>query len=80
VHGGRGGEAYRRKGFGVGTTRGRPVVYTTAPPDSKVGKQIGFRELIYLKNETPLINLISWNATAYLLHYIILHKKFLKSI
>ena len=53
MHGGSGGRPTAEKGFGVGTTRGRAVVYTTAPLDSKVGKQIDFRELFYLKNETP---------------------------
>ena len=32
-----------QKGFGLGTTRGAPVVYTTAPSDCKVGNRLTSR-------------------------------------
>ena len=52
-----------QKVFGLGTTRGAPVVYTTAPLECKVCKLIDFKELVYLMNGTCL-TLISWNGTA----------------
>ena len=44
-----------QKGFGLGTTREPPCYsYATAPSDCKVGKEIDFRELVYLMNGTLL--------------------------
>jgi len=43
-----------QKVFGLGTTRGAPVVYTTAPLECKVGKLIDFKKLVYLMNGTCL--------------------------
>ena len=44
-----------QKGFGLGATRKSPwYSYATAPLDCKVGKEIDFRELVYLTNGTLL--------------------------
>ena len=51
-----------QKGLGLGTTRGAPTIYATAPSDCKVGRQIDLRELVYLMNGTCL-------RIAYLISY-----------
>ena len=45
---------YCIRGFGLGTTRPPWYSYATTPSDCKVGKEIDFRELLYLMNGTLL--------------------------
>jgi len=55
-----------QKGFSLGITREAPVVYSyaTASFDCKVGKEIDFRELVYLMNGTLLKVAFSWRSNA----------------